>query len=183
MGQVQQQRRFWTITNLFMVRDFKEFEKWIDEIVEAYGEDISITIRTDTNSAAKLNELATAINNVEERKYLLRPKDAVFHGLYIEGEIPTVRMKSVNELTLEGEKDIEEPEVRDIDFLEELSGHLYDGEVAMVTTVGVDPATMVSARGFIVTSTGVTLCPTSLPAYLFELSSGKSKYLVNKLNE
>ena len=34
MGQVQQQRRFWTITNLFMVRDFVEFEKWIDEITQ-----------------------------------------------------------------------------------------------------------------------------------------------------
>lgn len=183
MGQVQEQRRFWTITNLFTVRDYTEFKKWIDEIVEAYGDDISITVREDKEGIARLNELATAVNNVEERKYLLRPKDAVFYGLYIEGELPTVRMKSVNELTLEGEKDIEEPEVRDIDFLEELSSHLCDGEVAFITTVGVDPAVMVTAKGFVVTSTGVTLCPTPLPAYLFELASGKSKYPVNKLND
>ena len=180
MGQVQQQRRFWTLSNLFMVRDYAEFKKWIDEIVEAYGDDISITIRKDEEGPSKLNELAAAINNVEERKYLLRPQDAVFYGLYIEGEMPTVRMKSVKELNLEGEEEIEEPEVRDIDFLEELSGHLYDGEVAIITTVGVDPEIMVNARGYIVTSNGATLCPAPLPAYLFELAASKSKYPVNK---
>lgn len=183
MGQVHERRRYWTITNLFLVKDFKEFNKWIDEIMEAYGDDMSINIRTDVGSVTKLNELATAVNNVEEKKYLLRPTDGVFHGLYIEGEIPTVRMKSVKELIAEGEIDVEEPEVRDIDFLEELGTHLYDGEVAMVSTVGVDPSIMVTAKGFIVTSSGVTICPASLPAYLFELASGESKYPVNKLND
>lgn len=183
MGQVQEQSRFWTITNLFMVRDLPEFKKWVDQILEAYGDDIKISIREDDKCPAKLNELAKAINNVEERKYLLRPTDAVFHGLYIEGGIPTVRMKSVSELNLEGETEVEEPEVRDIDFLEELSAHLCDGEVAMISTVGVEPEKMVTAKGFIVTSTGVTLCPASLPAYLFELATHETKLPVNKLSD
>lgn len=183
MGHVQEQRQFWTLTNLFMVKDIEEFKKWIAEITEAYGDDISITIREDKESTAKLNDVAMAMNNIEERKYLLRPKDATLYGLYIKGEIPTVRTKSIGELKREGEDDIEEPEVRDIDFLEELSGHLYGGEVAFITSVGVEPETTIHALGFIVTSTGVTRKAISLPSYLFELGHRESKYPVNTLKD
>lgn len=181
MGQNNNVSKYWTLTNLFMVRNDKEFEKWIGEIKEAYLSDLEITIIKDESLPAKLNEMATVINSIEDRKYLLRPADAVFYGLYIEGEIPSVRMKSVKEINDEGELDVEEPEVRDIDFLEELSGHLYDGEVALITTIGVEPKTFISAKGFVVTSDGVTISPMPLPAALFDAATDKSKFPVSKI--
>lgn len=183
MGQENEVRKFWTLTNLFMVKDAKEFKRWVNEIAEAYVNDIRISIREDKEMPAKLNELASLVNLMEDRKYLLRPADAVFYGLYIEGEAPTVRMKTVRELWDEGETETEEPEVRDIDFLEELSTHLYEGEVALVTTVGVQPETFITAKGFIVTSDGATICPVGLPAALFDLAGSNSKFAISKLPE
>lgn len=181
MGQENNERRFWSLSNFFMVRNEKEFLKWIGEITEAYLSDLSIVVRKDNDLPAKLNSLADAINSMEERRYLLRPDDAVFYGLYIEGELPTVRMKSVKEINDEGDLDVEEPEVRDIDFLEELSTHLYEGEVALITTIGVEPATFISAKGFVVTSDGVTLSPVPLPASLFTAATDRSKFPVSKI--
>ena len=187
MGQVsqnqEQQRRYWTLSNFFMVKDEVDFKKWIKEISEAYADEISIVVREDKDATTRLNDLATAINAIENRKYLLRPDGAMLYGVYIEGELPTVRLKSVKELLHEGETDVEEPEVRDIDFLEELSGHLYGGEVAMITTVGVEPGTFICARGYIVTSDGVTISPVPLAAELFETARHVAKYPLAKFLE
>ena len=173
--------KHWTITNMFMLRDKKAFDKWVAEIQEAYGDDIKIVIRQNHEAVEKLNEMAKAVNNIEKDKLALRPKDSDLYGLYIEGDFPSVRMKSVKELELEGETEVEEPEVRDIDFLEELCNFIADGEVGLITSVSVSPETMVSAKGFVFTSTGVTHCPKDLPAYLFGLGQEMSKYPITKL--
>jgi len=183
MGQEKIERRFWTLSNHFMVRDEREFMQWIEEIKEANGDDLKIIIKKDAELSGKLNEMASVVNSIEDRKYLLRPLDTIFLSIYIEGEIPLVRMKSVRELNGDGEMDVEEAEVRDIDFLEELSGHLYEGETALITTVGVEPATFICAKGFIITSDGVALSPVPLPASLFNSASDKSKFPVSKITD
>ena len=57
MGQVSQnqehQRRFWTLSNFFMVKDEVDFKKWIKEISEAYADEISTVVREDKDATAK----------------------------------------------------------------------------------------------------------------------------------
>ena len=56
MGQVsqnqEQQRRYWTLSNFFMVKDEVDFKKWIKEISEAYADEISIVVREDKDGTA-----------------------------------------------------------------------------------------------------------------------------------
>ncbi len=59
--------KHWTITNMFMLRDKKAFDKWVAEIQEAYGDDIKIIIRQNHEAVEKLNEMAKAVNNLEKR--------------------------------------------------------------------------------------------------------------------
>lgn len=187
MGQVKSKEkhtRYWLLTNYFMVKDYDDFSKWVKEISEAYDGDLVIEITKNEKISDALNEVIAILERNDcTMDTEQRPKETVCYGLYIEGDLPTLRMKSVAELQGAGESDVIDPDIRDIDFLDELSKFLRGGEVALVGVVGVAPRTAIVSKGYIVTSDGAVITPVPMNEALLPLAKVRSKYPVIKLPE